>query len=72
MFDSSSKNSNPNDKDNNLRSHKGKFNIYDQPNVEIFFNAYRNTDIIMSILNLEDFTYADINDSWVNAFGYSR
>ncbi|HNX92759.1 MAG TPA: PAS domain S-box protein, partial [Syntrophomonas sp.] len=22
--------------------------------------------------NLEDFTYADINDSWVNVFGYSR
>lgn len=72
MIDSSSGKGDLNSEDNNLRLHKNKFNIHEYPNLDIFFNAYRNSDIIMSILNLDDFTYVDINDSWIRAFGYSR
>jgi PAS domain S-box-containing protein len=72
MIDSSGGKGDLNSEDNNLRLRKSKFNIHEYSNLDIFFNAYRNSDIIMSILNLDDFTYVDINDSWIRAFGYSR
>ncbi|MBP1760636.1 MAG: domain S-box [Firmicutes bacterium] len=72
MTDSSGRKDDLNYKDNNLHLHKSIFDIYDHPNIDIFFNAYRHADIVMSILNLDDFTYVDVNDSWIKAFGYSR
>lgn len=72
MIDSSGGKGDLNSEDNNLRLRKSKFNIHEYSNLDIFFNAYRNSDIIMSILNLDDFTYVDINGSWIRAFGYSR
>lgn len=58
--------------DKRLQIPGSQFNISEHPNVDIFFNAYRHTSIIMSILNLDDYTYADVNDSWERTFGYSR
>ncbi len=69
MRDSSSQDG---DGSNDRHLPKRKFNISEHPNVDIFFNAYRQSDIIMSILNLDDYTFADVNESWAKAFGYSR
>jgi PAS domain S-box-containing protein len=57
---------------NELQKHYHKFKVCEQQNVQIFIKVYRTSEIIMSILNLADFSYVDINDSWIRAFGYSR
>lgn len=72
MSDSSAGNEKLLGKDKHPQLHYDGFKINEYPNIDVLFDVYRLSDVIMSIIEVENFTYVDVNDSWIKVLGYPR